>query len=53
MKLVVLIATAFDREELLFSRALESVFRQTTKANHVVIVDDNDDPAVYNRIRDR
>ncbi len=52
-KIIVLIATANNRNAILFGRALQSVFRQTLRPNAIVIVDDNDDNEVSLEIRSR
>ena len=49
LKITVIIATSNGRADLLFNRALKSVYNQTYSKNvNVIIVDDNKDEVQYN-----
>lgn len=50
IELGVIIATSFERTELLLNRSLESVLNQTYVPDYIVIVDDNRSPKVLHRI---
>ena len=53
LKITVIIATSNNRTDLLFNRALKSVYNQTYSKNvNVIIVDDNKDETQYNIIND-
>lgn len=53
-KITVVIATSNNRTDLLFNRALRSVYNQTYSKNvNVIIVDDNKDEIQYNVINDK
>lgn len=56
-KICILIATSLGRSELLFERALKSVFDQTAQPDYLIVVDDNDDdnliPILNNYLKDR
>ena len=53
-KITVVIATSNNRTDLLFNRALRSVYNQTYSKNvNVIIVDDNKDEVQYNVINDK
>lgn len=47
----VIIATALSRTDLLFSRSLPSVLKQSHQADTILIVDDNEDPEEADRIQ--
>lgn len=49
----VLIATSQGRVDLLFNRSLKSVLTQKRLPSLIVVVDDNDDPAVCDEIKSR
>ena len=49
-KIGVIIATSMSRIEMLFSRSLYSVLKQTMQPDCVVVVDDNNDTAVSDEI---
>lgn len=51
--IAVLIATSHDRQDLLFNRALKSVFAQTQKPDMIVVCDDNENSAVSEMICDK
>lgn len=53
VQLAVLIATSQGRVDQLFSRSLKSVLNQTVSPSLIVVVDDNDDSAVYDTIKSR
>ena len=54
LKITVIIATSNNRTNLLFDRALKSVYNQTYSKNvNVIIVDDNQDETQYNIISDK
>ena len=54
LKITVIIATSNSRTDLLFNRALKSVYNQTYSKNvNVIIVDDNKDETQYNIIKDK
>lgn len=46
----VIIATSFNRTELLFNRSLKSVLNQTLQPDFIVIVDDNINEGEFNTI---
>ena len=53
-KITVVIATSNNRTDLLFNRALRSVYNQTYSKNvNVIIIDDNKDEVQYNIINDK
>lgn len=54
LKITVIIATSNNRTNLLFDRALKSVYNQTYSKNvNVIIVDDNQDKTQYNIINNK
>ena len=54
LKITVIIATSNGRTDLLFNRALRSVYNQTYSKNvNVIIIDDNKDEVQYNIINDK
>lgn len=54
LKITIIVATSNNRTDLLFNRALRSVYKQTFSKNvDVIIVDDNKDETQYNIINDK
>lgn len=46
-KIGILIATSLGRAQLLYERALASVFNQTVNPDYLLVVDDNDDDGLF------
>lgn len=54
LKITIIVATSNNRTDLLFNRALTSVYKQTLSKNvDVIIVDDNKDETQYNIINNK